>query len=493
LDPEEEVDWTAPGDNGDTDSCDDVADSHVVEPPGLNDDDDIDGQPSQPNPSYEDERIEGDVSEAAALDEETKEIMLILRRVRRRRRDDPKARKASEYCLPLNGLIRMSKEGGGSWTRISDDWTRRAVQNLLLVRAVVVQDHIAKERRVPKEQVTVRDMVEFDVLDNHLVSRCHDVYTHHLSDILREHHERFGKPGNKFNRRGAYKVFCDQWFGKKSIVDCIFRVGHWNADLTEMYENALTNGGYATSRVGATRRKEDPEPLRAAFESRKKARYARQRFDRYQAAHQAPGTCDHCSFVENYGLIMCMCCKAKVCSWCQVKDHVLCTDCLATRQDRVKWYADSVGAASPDGGSYHVLEADIVSTAQPTECANCHLTLQQVTKADTSLPDSFKPFPPWAKCVTCGRWLCRRCREKDNRGHCLDCPKLQSESGGHWGPSARIPRNATSAQSVAELEAKARQLTERAQELFPGHAPSRRCEGLGAIVAGQYADVSQQR
>ena len=84
-----------------------------------------------------------------------------------------------------------------------------------------------------------------------------------------------------------YKAFCDTWFCKKSIVDTIFRIGHWNKEAADKWELDRTQhpSGAADSRATTK--------AQIAQQARRDAHYALQRHKKVSVKHDVGGHLRH--------------------------------------------------------------------------------------------------------------------------------------------------------------------------------------------------------
>ena len=98
-----------------------------------------------------------------------------------------------------------------------------------------------------------------------------------------------------------YKVFVDRMFGRRSVVDAIFRAGGWSNRFAEAWSrNRATRraqpngeGGTASSRVAAARK------------ARRAAQGETQHRDKYDHSWIVLGRCDICTWDTEEEIIPC--------------------------------------------------------------------------------------------------------------------------------------------------------------------------------------------
>ena len=123
-----------------------------------------------------------------------------------------------------------------------------------------------------------------------------------------------------------YKVFVDNMFGRKSVVDAIFRAGGWSNRIAEAWRRDRATrkappdgeGGTASSRAAAAKK------------ARRAAHGEMQRRDKYDHSWIVPGRCDNCTWdtqKKRAYRVKCYICKQCVCIMCSVEGHVLCINC----------------------------------------------------------------------------------------------------------------------------------------------------------------------
>ena len=71
----------------------------------------------------------------------------------------------------------------------------------------------------------------------------------------------------------------DSWYGKKSVVDVIFRVGHWNEQLAKLYreDKAHNPRTRAPADSQGDEERAAQQAVREASDLRRHARYERRR------------------------------------------------------------------------------------------------------------------------------------------------------------------------------------------------------------------------
>ena len=162
-----------------------------------------------------------------------------------------------------------------------------------------------------------------------------------------------------------YKAFCDTWFCKKSIVDTIFRIGHWSKEAADKWELDRTQhpSGAADSRATTK--------AQIAQQARRDAHYALQRHTKYRYNRMLAGICDTCgadTAKQHMHRIKCWVCSRLVCQSekCRVAEHSLCTEC----RPRCRIRPDQTG----DRENLHFRTAGILPERdQPEVCDSCNL------------------------------------------------------------------------------------------------------------------------
>ena len=69
----------------------------------------------------------------------------------------------------------------------------------------------------------------------------------------------------------------DSWYSKKSVVDVIFRVGHWDARLAQLYTEDRERNPRKRAPADSQGAKQEKTPAQKASAARHKARYERRR------------------------------------------------------------------------------------------------------------------------------------------------------------------------------------------------------------------------
>lgn len=119
-----------------------------------------------------------------------------------------------------------------------------------------------------------------------------------------------------------YKAFVDTFFRKKSLVDAIFRTGHWNEALAGTFAGDL--GGLVPSQSALP-----PKETHAARALRKDALRARMTRKKWLQGNVNPGRCQQCGWHTDWethewyqNRTQCWVCEDIVCKrWCAVEDH----------------------------------------------------------------------------------------------------------------------------------------------------------------------------
>ena len=119
-----------------------------------------------------------------------------------------------------------------------------------------------------------------------------------------------------------YKVFLDQFFRKKSLVDAIFRAGHWNEALAHKFGESVA-GGLVPSQSALT-----PEETSHARSLRRLALQERMRRKKWLHASHPGGDCQNCGWKTQWDepafqlLTQCWVCEKLVCKrWCSLAEH----------------------------------------------------------------------------------------------------------------------------------------------------------------------------
>ena len=275
-----------------------------------------------------------------------------------------------------------------------------------------------------------------------------------------------------------YKAFCDTWFCKKSIVDTIFRIGHWSKEAADKWELDRTQhpSGAADSRATTK--------AQIAQQARRDAHYALQRYTKYRYNRALAGICDTCgadTAKQHMHRIKCWVCSRLVCQSekCRVAEHSLCTGCRPHCSSRL----------DGDRESLHVRAASILPKRdQPEVCDSCNFEKSDLPGGREHSPAA----PVLLSCIECNRWLCKRCRLPQRVGYCITCPAKQNQTDGHWGVSLRAPRSSISWNEVCDKMDRADRLSEEAgtlckkagdqQHYHDGSAP----EGRGMRISREW-------
>ena len=313
---------------------------------------------------------------------------------------------------------------------------------LISIRTDVARRYFAWETPANNDP-SLQQLREYD-MPGTAVQECHQIFRSKLEDVLRKVHDRNVNRKKDFDGRAAYKVFCDTWFGKKSIVDIIFRCGHWDESVADRWSDDRKQhpSGIAGSRAATTN-----QATQKAKNARREAHYELQKYNGYSCLMKAHGPCGRCgtdTATTNQHRVQC---------WvCQVEDHIVCTWC---RQDCVWRQEACAGADSwhyPGRGKLEIHD-------QTSACESCGL-------GPTRLPDGGHHNKPdgsaFLACKECSRWLCYRCRFDQSVGFCITCPALQLRTNGHWGVCLRAPSTCKPWEEIASLLEKADRLSEAA-------------------------------
>ena len=309
------------------------------------------------------------------------------------------------------------------------------------------------------------------------------------------------RPPSLVSCRARYKAFLDTFWRKKSLVDTIFMVGHWNEETRRAYcndlplpwlrddltiegagapaDNPATAGGAVASRA-------------AALAARRKLRSLLRRQARHELSNQEPGPCEQCTWRTEWSRagekrrVRCVICHKKVCSWCIVPDCIICMEChLAHGKER--W-------EPPDD----IAEAVRFDRDRPArECESCTATTQWI---ETLLPRVGGSFPDAARdaaggstdsiaalnlmqCHRCNRWLCTQCRQAQLPVACVVCPVLHP-------PDPMTLKQVLTAPSRRELE----EARKKADDLTQSRGRGRLSTGAythQADIDGRAARVTQ--
>ena len=124
-----------------------------------------------------------------------------------------------------------------------------------------------------------------------------------------------------------------------SVVDTIFRIGHWNQEIADRWHLDRTEHlrGIADSRADKT---EKTKP-QIAHIARREAHYQLQRYTKYRNFRQPAGICSLCGTETTLARVKCWVCNGLACQECHVAEHVLCNYCKEychTRPDHTRDY-----------------------------------------------------------------------------------------------------------------------------------------------------------
>ncbi len=237
----------------------------------------------------------------------------------------------------------------------------------------------------------------------------------------------------------------DTWFRKKSLVDTIFKTGHWNERLATMYaaDLALHGGGASSPAAVTTEEAQRRAQHRHAFKLRRNALFWRNKMRKAELASRTPGECANCGWSEQDCRIQCWVCKRLVCTFCQVTNHVLCHRCKDLCREEF------------DG--YHYLEPPELPLHSCTDhCESCHTP---TTPGDAGASRVAPATGELQECYLCHRWLCVACRLDQTPAHCVVCPVERAKNKGHTGLSLRVPRSTPTPDMVEDLTRRADQAT----------------------------------
>ena len=93
------------------------------------------------------------------------------------------------------------------------------------------------------------------------------------------------------------KAFLDKGWRKKSLVDFIFMVGHWNREIGNAHIVDCQHGPPALAQEAGEQQGGDIVPSRvAALRARAQHRYLTNRLRRYRATNCTAGTCEACGW-----------------------------------------------------------------------------------------------------------------------------------------------------------------------------------------------------